>query len=463
MRHPHHHRKELDGVRRAGARALHVAALPFPTQQGTQAALRCMLETLAQAGRGGHLLMLSPYAPGSQRDAVTASSGSRSIARGARCAIARCARGRARTSSLADAALSAFGARALVQARCDRRWSSRTTSRPRRRALPRALRAAVRVLRAHRSRGRAADVCAGRARTGAALAPAGDARRACSCGTRTRSPRSRRCSPSAWRALAASEPDKVQRRRAAMAAAGADRRGRARGEPCRARAPPRDARAALRRQPRSLSGLGGRARRAARDPARASPALMLAGRHRRATRAAARRGAARRRRRELTLAPLDRRGHAARAARRGRPARSCRGARRAGLPIKLLDAMARGVPCVASRRRGRGLADLRTPSSSRAATTRARSRRPRCAADRDAAQRAAIGDARAAPTSPPQHGVQSRSCARSIACAATRCAHARVRAPKTRHDRASFLSASRFGNAQLSARGRLFLGPTSPY
>jgi len=38
------------------APVLHVAALPFPTQQGTQAALRVMLETLAQHGRADHLL-----------------------------------------------------------------------------------------------------------------------------------------------------------------------------------------------------------------------------------------------------------------------------------------------------------------------------------------------------------------------------------------------------------------------
>ncbi len=38
------------------APVLHVAALPFPTQQGTQAALRVMLETLAHHGRADHLL-----------------------------------------------------------------------------------------------------------------------------------------------------------------------------------------------------------------------------------------------------------------------------------------------------------------------------------------------------------------------------------------------------------------------
>jgi glycosyltransferase involved in cell wall biosynthesis len=38
------------------APVLHVAALPFPTQQGTQAALRVMLETLARHGRADHLL-----------------------------------------------------------------------------------------------------------------------------------------------------------------------------------------------------------------------------------------------------------------------------------------------------------------------------------------------------------------------------------------------------------------------
>ena len=37
-------------------RALHVAALPFPTHQGTQAALRAMMEALARAGRTSALL-----------------------------------------------------------------------------------------------------------------------------------------------------------------------------------------------------------------------------------------------------------------------------------------------------------------------------------------------------------------------------------------------------------------------
>ena len=37
-------------------RVLHVAALPFPTHQGTQALLRTMLESEAQAGRDSHLL-----------------------------------------------------------------------------------------------------------------------------------------------------------------------------------------------------------------------------------------------------------------------------------------------------------------------------------------------------------------------------------------------------------------------
>jgi glycosyltransferase involved in cell wall biosynthesis len=46
------------------ARALHVAALPFPHQQGTQAAINEMLATLAQAGRDHHLLT---YAHGTLR------------------------------------------------------------------------------------------------------------------------------------------------------------------------------------------------------------------------------------------------------------------------------------------------------------------------------------------------------------------------------------------------------------
>jgi hypothetical protein len=35
---------------------LHVAALPFPSPQGTQAAIASMLEALASAGRDVHLL-----------------------------------------------------------------------------------------------------------------------------------------------------------------------------------------------------------------------------------------------------------------------------------------------------------------------------------------------------------------------------------------------------------------------
>jgi glycosyltransferase involved in cell wall biosynthesis len=42
--------------RETAGTVLHVAALPFPTQQGTQAAVRCMLDTLSQAGRADRLL-----------------------------------------------------------------------------------------------------------------------------------------------------------------------------------------------------------------------------------------------------------------------------------------------------------------------------------------------------------------------------------------------------------------------
>lgn len=62
MRQPDHHRQErLNGAPANGApvrspRQRHVAALPFPTPQGTQAAIDAMLRALARAGRAPQLL-----------------------------------------------------------------------------------------------------------------------------------------------------------------------------------------------------------------------------------------------------------------------------------------------------------------------------------------------------------------------------------------------------------------------
>lgn len=72
MRDAHDHRQELTPARapRAAAAdrsALHVAALPFPTHQGTQAVIRAMLEALAEAGRPSDLLA---YAGGERAAAL---------------------------------------------------------------------------------------------------------------------------------------------------------------------------------------------------------------------------------------------------------------------------------------------------------------------------------------------------------------------------------------------------------